>query len=100
MGMMKGKIESERQRISGILIDAVLTDEAVVKLSAYNENDLMRAMRLLGAYMKDECIKRVEACRTARVPVPEKETVRIQVISSSGLGSKGAGTISGKNDSN
>lgn len=70
---MQAKMDKERQRMAGVMADALLDGDGAAKLGDYNDTDLRRIMSMLAGYI-DPCIKKLESekqAKAARAEAPQ-----------------------------
>ncbi len=62
---MRAAMEKEKERMAGVMVKALLTDQTAVKLGNCTDAELKRVMSMLAGHV-DECLAALEADRRTR----------------------------------
>ena len=65
LAALQQKMETERKRISSVMVDALLDGDTITKLGSYSDTDLRRIAGML-AQQVGTCVERLEAERAAK----------------------------------
>ncbi len=62
---MRAEMEKEKERMAGVMVKALLTDQTAVKLGNCTDAELKRVMSMLAGYV-DECLVTLAAEKQSR----------------------------------
>ncbi len=71
---MRAEMEKEKERMAGVMVKALMTNEVAIKLGDCSDAELRRVMSMLAGYV-DECIARMEDEKRSRSAVQQAGAV-------------------------